>query len=155
MKEARQALRRYRLAKSLSMSITVVCPACGGKLSAPSQLIGRMAKCPQCAKAIKVVPSADSPSPAPVCQPASAPSLRRDEPEKPAAQKQVTATKGQTSLPSRRLGLPVAGSIVTLAAVAAGEMWWGRPGPVLGTAGKQEELNPVTTLTETGRSHAA
>lgn len=44
------------------MAITVVCPACGGKLHAPSQLLGRMAKCPQCGQTVKVVASPDSPA---------------------------------------------------------------------------------------------
>jgi hypothetical protein len=44
------------------MAILVVCPACGGKLNAPSSLLGRMAKCPKCGQAIKVVANADSPA---------------------------------------------------------------------------------------------
>ncbi|HLJ94663.1 MAG TPA: hypothetical protein VKU02_15865 [Gemmataceae bacterium] len=47
------------------MPITVVCSACGGRLSAPNQLIGRMAKCPQCGQTVKVAPSGEPPAEAP------------------------------------------------------------------------------------------
>src|SRR5438132_3852782 len=55
------------------MAITVVCPACGGRLNAPSQLLGRMAKCPQCGQTVKVAPSANSPAESP---PRQAPTRR-------------------------------------------------------------------------------
>lgn len=65
------------------MAVTVVCPACGGKLSAPSQLLGRMAKCPQCGQAVKVAPSKEStaepPRPVPSRKPRSLPSEPDDE----------------------------------------------------------------------------
>jgi hypothetical protein len=119
------------------MSITVVCPACGGKMSAPSQLLGRMAKCPRCAKAIKVVPSTDPPSPPSIYQSASANAGSNDKPDEPAA-------KGGSALSVRRIGLPVAGSVVGLVVVVIGVMWLGRPGLFLGTAGKQNSLDQVT-----------
>jgi hypothetical protein len=56
------AASRIPLHKGESMAVTVVCPSCNGKLSAPSQLLGRMAKCPQCGQTIKVAPSTDSPT---------------------------------------------------------------------------------------------
>src|SRR6266849_4524244 len=61
-----------------TMAISVVCSACGGRLSAPSQLLGRMAKCPQCGKTVRVAPSteppADPPRQALARKPKSAPS---------------------------------------------------------------------------------
>jgi hypothetical protein len=51
-------------------------------------------------------------------------------------------------LSRRRIGLPIAGAIATLAAVAIGVIWLGRPGPFFSTAGKQ---NGVNHIAETAR----
>jgi hypothetical protein len=63
------------------MAIIVVCPACGGKLHAPSQLLGRMAKCPQCGQTIKVIATADSPTVATQRPPSSAQKSSRKDAE--------------------------------------------------------------------------
>src|SRR5437870_4480381 len=103
------------------MAITVVCPACGGRLSAPSQLLGRMAKCPQCGQTVKVAPSANSPAEPPRAVPSRRPKSSPSELETRTAEIVVkrsgdSETRSRNARISYGLGIPslVLGTIAFL-----------------------------------------
>jgi hypothetical protein len=105
------------------MAISVVCSACGGRMSAPSQLLGRMAKCPQCGKTVKVAPSteppAEPPRQAPARKPKSAPS------EAAAGTAQIVVRRsdhGDTPSPNGRIpyGLGIPSLVLGIIALSFG-----------------------------------
>lgn len=136
------------------MAVIVVCPACGGKLSAPNQLIGRMAKCPQCGQAMKVVPSAQPPAPPTEAQ---APSPRRPsghQSESPIGHETIEQTERPESSSSsprvvrglRTLVLLLGIAVLMSATLAIGVLWRGWFGSVLkgtGPVAKQEGRNEI------------
>jgi len=106
------------------MAVTVVCPACGGRLNAPSQLIGRMAKCPQCGQTVKIAASTDSPAEPPRPVPSRKPKSSPSKADRGAAQVVIRRSDdleggsddAETAAPSSRrsygLGIPLVAGII-------------------------------------------
>src|SRR5262249_36810200 len=106
------------------MTMLVVCPACGGKLNAPEHLLGRMGKCPQCGKAIKITPSQE-PAAAPA-EPSAA--TRKVKPSAAKTQSEEPAIK-VIHLDSRAKGAATSGGAPSTSRIALG---LGIPSLVLG-----------------------
>src|SRR5262249_18700462 len=96
-----------------------------------------------------VVPSADSLTPAVACE---APNPSRDLSVGPAAEEQAAATKRQPVWSVRRMALPIAGLVVSLAAAVIGVLWFGQTGPCLGTGGTENGVDQVTEVPGTAAS---
>jgi hypothetical protein len=95
------------------MSIRVICPLCGGQLLAPSQLLGRMAKCPQCGRAVKVIQAAAANAPF--------------EPQERAAAGDATSAPRASSRSILLYSLVIAGSALGLIATVVGVVWLAWP----------------------------
>jgi hypothetical protein len=102
-----------------AMAVLVVCQACGGRLHAPSQLLGRMAKCPQCGQTIKV---AQGVSPPPLTQgpPASKHGPSTDQPDPVSGNEKNDGTETPAASAANQRNVVGLGTLVLGVAVCFG-----------------------------------
>ena len=129
------------------MSVSVLCPSCGGKILAPSQLLGRMAKCPQCGQTVKVIQTTPSHAP---CEP------QDQHPESGPTPSTASRTEEthSSARPRLRYGLLLWGSALTVVALLIGVLWLGRFGALfkrVDLAAKHADSDPVVNAAGTAR----